>query len=219
MMNLFRKKKKIDINSITIPTFNWVLRQKNEGLYQWSNKEETKALSVNFFNIPPDLPTINNIDFLRKFYREMLKNSQGGIIEVDVVDLSGFKAVKTIMKFPQNPGMAYLSSYTIPFKDYSFVIKIQAPEVGVSGVRDSVIFNKLLAKGEVNFVDEGIENWFYDPYDATITDGIRMNKSEQEIYDEEFPEHPLSVSRKLFRQIEKEIKFGKELYDTPKFEK
>ncbi|WP_299713377.1 hypothetical protein [uncultured Tenacibaculum sp.] len=209
----------ININSIAIPTFDWVEKEKNANLLEWSSKDRTKILSVNFFNIPPDLPTIQNVHILRKMYGEMLRNNNGGIVSLDIVELSGFKAVKIIMKFPQNPGMAYLSSYTIPFRDYSFVVKIQASESGVSGMRDTVIFNKLLANGEVKVVDKNIENWFYDPYDATISDGIRMNKSEEEKYDEEFPEHPLSISRKLFRQIEKEIKFEKELYDVAKFER
>ena len=61
-------------------------------------------------------------------------------------------------------------------------------------MRDSVILSQLLASGEVTF-GEGIEDWFADPYDPDFKEGTPMNKSEQEKYDAEFPEHPLSIAR------------------------
>ena len=63
-------------------------------------------------------------------------------------------AIKTIFKFPQDPtGMTYLGSYTIPFKKYSYVIKIQAPELGVTGMRDSIIAAKFLATNEYSMTE------------------------------------------------------------------
>lgn len=214
------KRKKININTVEIPDFGWIREINNSQVIEWVNPKETLFLSLHFFNIVPDLPTIQDIDFLRNFYREMLAAPGGGIIEVELVDLQGFTAVRTIFKIPQEPtGMTYVGSLTIPFAKYSFVAKIQAPEVGVTGMRDSVILDKHIREGDVSLEDDGIKGWFYDPYDTSIQEGVLMNKSEQVQYDEMFPEHPLSQTRRLLAQIEHEISFGDELQDIAKFDR
>jgi len=211
MFNLFNRKK-ATINSITIPSWDWIIEQDNDGLKQWMNHEGTMAMSLHFFNIPPDLPTITDLEVLRNFHRNITHKHGGGIIESTTTKLKEFDVVRTIFKIPQQQkGMTYLASLTIPFKDCSFVIKIQAPEIGITGSRDSIILDNLMRKGAVSLGENGLEGWFYDPYDPTIKEGLRMNQSEEGQYDTMFPKHPLSRARRLQRLIEKEVVFGNEL--------
>ena len=42
-----------------------------------------------------------------------------------------------------------------------------------------------------------MERWTQDPYDPDYRKGFLMNRSEAQELDESFPEHPLSVARKL----------------------
>lgn len=203
-----------------MPNLNWEKVEDNKSVKRWVNPEQTVNLSLNFFDLKPNLPVTNNVDELRIFYRNQIVNYNGGLITVEELDLKGFYAIKTIFKIPQEPtGMVYLASYTIPFQDYSFVFKIQAPELGVTGIRDSVIVEKLLGEGKITFGDEGLENWFIDPYDAEYKEGTVMNKSEKEIYDDMFPEHPLSLARAVLQKIESEIHFDKALENIEKFNK
>ena len=109
--------------------------------------------------------------------------------------------------------MVYLASLTIPFKNSSCVIKIQAPEIGLAGMRDSVIAHKLIQEGKISSGVNGYENWFCDPYDSDFKIGTLMNKSENPIYDVDFDNHPLTQARQLISQIEKGIEF------KPKIEK
>jgi hypothetical protein len=214
----FFKKKKITINLISIPNFNWEIVEDNKSVKQWINPEQTISLSLNFFDLKPNLPLTNNIDELRVFYRNQIVSYNGGLVEVEVLDLKGFYAIKTIFKIPQEPtGMVYLASFTIPFEECSFVFKIQAPEIGITGMRDSVIVEKLLSEEKISFGDEGLEGWFNDPYDSELKEGTLMNKSEEGIYDELFPEHPLTLARALLQRIESEISFDKELGKIKKF--
>ena len=200
MINLFGKKK-VNIKSISFPTFGWVRQKGSQQIRNWYNPERSIGLSINFFDIEPDLPTIKNIEPLINTYRNGLKDI-GAIIEVDIIQLKGYKVVKTIFKIPQEPmGMTYVGSFTIPFENCSFVIKVQAKEIGITGIRDNVILTQLMGVGEVNFGDDGLENWFYDPYDSEINEGIRMNKSEEEKYDMDFPDHPLTQVRKMLSKI------------------
>lgn len=43
--------------------------------------------------------------------------------------------------------------------------------------------------------------WSYDPYDSNFTKGILMNLSERREYDDLFPNHPLSVARRILKEI------------------
>lgn len=228
MFNFFKKRKPVEkpantnpvnINSISIPTFGWDIVEKNDGEIVWVNPEQSALISIYFFNIPPDLPTIKDIDALRSFHRSVA-DSGGGIIEVSTFNLKGFPSVKTIFKFPQpEKGMSYLASVTIPFENCSFVIKTQAVEVGTTGIRDAFVLDKFLESGEVTFDDNGLKNWFEDPYDPTFKEGTPMNKSEKEEYDAEFPEHPLTKVRNMINQAIEEVVFRDELKDLPIFNK
>jgi hypothetical protein len=219
MFKFFRKKK-VTIDSIKVPNFGWESLENTKGEQAFVNPEQTTVLVINFFDLKPDLPTIKDIDFLRKFYRELIAPNGGALIEVDLLQLKGFAAVKTIFKFPmETRGMAYVASITIPFEDYSYVIKIQAPEVGVTGMRDAVILDRLMGTEEVFLENDELQNWFSDPYDSEIkSSGIR-NKSDARQYDAEFPDHPLSRVREIFSIIESKIEFDTELTKIAKFDK
>ncbi len=219
MIKLFNRNK-VNINSISIPNFGWNEDKNNRNIKQWINPEQTMALSVTFFDLKPDLPTISDIEKLRTFYRNQIIAYNGGLVEVNKLNLKGYHSIRTIFKFPQEPtGMTYLASLTIPLEKYSYVVKIQAPEIGTTGMRDNIIAMKLLNEGKISIGDNGYEDWFNDPYDSEINEGIQMNKSEEKQFDSEFPNHPLSQARELLNKIELGIEFGNELEKVNKFEK
>ncbi|MDC8003424.1 hypothetical protein POV27_05140 [Aureisphaera galaxeae] len=218
MIRLFNRKK-VSIHSISIPHFGWFEEKSNQMVKEWVNTQKGMTVSVNFFNLQPDLPSIKNIDEVRNFYRQVIAQANGGIVEVDKIQLKGYDTIRTIFKFPQEPfGMAYIASLTIPFESCSYVVKVIAPEIGTTGMRDNVVAMQLLTEGTISLGDKGYEGWFQDPYDPEIKEGILMNKSEATTYDAQFPDHPLSKVRELLGQIEAEIKFGKELERIGKFE-
>lgn len=219
MIKLFSRKK-ATINSISIPTSGWIIEQDNKKIKQWINPEQTIALSINYFDIDPDLPSIRKLDVIRDFYRNQISQQNGGLIQVDVVELGNYEAIKTIFKIPQEPsGVVYLASLTIPFKNCSYVIKLQAPETEMTGERDSAIAARLIQEGKISIGENGYKNWFSDPYDSAFDKGTLMNKSEKIIYDIGFENHPLTQARKLISQIEGEIEFKPKLEKLSKFEK
>lgn len=208
----FFNRKKSTINSILIPDFGWIKEKSTKKQIQWINPDQPIALTLNYFDAKPDLPSLKEIDTLRHFYRKQLVGHQGGLIEVEYIELDTYNAIRTLFKIPQKPsGTVYLASLTIPFKTCSYVIKIQAPEIGRTGIRDSIIADRLLKEGIIYNGENGYENWFSDPYDTTFKNGTLMNTSEDAIYDTEFENHPLTQARKLISQIESEIEFKPEL--------
>lgn len=218
-MNFFWNKKPT-IDSIEIPDFGWLQKSLTKPQKQWVNQENTMLLSVNFFELEPDISSLKDVDRLREGYRQLLSQLNGGIIEVNVISIKEVLCAKKIFKFPQDiHGMTYLGSITVPFKNYSYVIKIQANEVGTTGVRDSIIFNKMFSENTVSVENDRIKGWSYDPYDSSIEHGILMNKSEESIYDEQFLEHPLTQVRKKLLEIETKMEFKPEIFKLKKFEK
>jgi hypothetical protein len=219
MFNFF-KGKKATINSISIPDFGWEEVKNDSEMKQWLNPAQSIALSINFFDLKPDLPTAKNIGVLRSFYRDQIVVHNGGLIQADLINLKTYPVIKTMFKIPQDPtGMTYLGSLTIPFKKCSYVVKIQAVEVGTTGMRDTLVTNQLLTEGKINLGEDSFENWFVDPYDSSFKEGTRMNLSEDTAYDSMFPEHPLSQARSLLTQIESQIVFAEELVKQKKFGK
>ena len=179
-------------------------------------------LSINFFDLPPDITAENDTDVeLQNNYRKVAYESGAAIIEVKKVKLGVFDSIKTIFKFPMQPqGMAYIGSYTIPFKNFSYVIKVQCIEQGTTGIRDNTIFELMIKNGKVKLNPEKhtVEGWMKDPYDESIKLPFMMNLSEAEEFDAQFPEHPLSRMRKFLKQIEETIKINDSLLNEPKFE-
>ena len=195
----FFSKKKVSIQSISIPDLGWPKVKDNEAIIQWINPEETIAVSISYFGLMPDIPTIKNMDLLRAYYRELLAGVGGGLIEVELYKRHQFDIVKTIFKIPQKPsGMTYIGSLTIPFSTCSFVLKVQAVEAGLTGMRETLVANSFLS--DVNF---DMDAWSADPYDKEYKTGALMNKAEDQQYDSDYPKHPLSQVRNLLNQLEK----------------
>lgn len=214
----FFKKNRPNIDSISFPDLGWNLVKEGKDIKQWINPEQTQSLSVNFFALPPDLPTIKQVAPLRNFFRQQIVAANGGIIQVDIAQKEACPYVKTIFKIPQEPqGMTYLGSLIFPFQKYSYVLKIQAIEVGVTGLRDNMIANKLLGAGAIVAGENGLEGWFQDPYAPDFEGGVLMNLSEAEAYDAQFEGHPLSQVRQVLRSLEEQLELDAVVQQLPVF--
>ncbi len=212
MINFF-KRNKSSIKSIIMPELGWEQVAKSKSIIQWINPEKTISISINYFDKSPDLPVLKDMKVIRSFFRGQIIEHNGGLIQVDLANSEKYKIIKTIFKIPQEPaGIVYLASLTIPFKDCSYVIKIQAPEMENIGDRESIILDRLKHDGGNSY-----QNLSSDPYMQSFTKGTLMNKSEEKIYDIEFKDHPLSLARKLLDEIETKITFKPELEKLKKY--
>ncbi|SFD26022.1 hypothetical protein SAMN05518672_1011325 [Chitinophaga sp. CF118] len=218
MFSLFRREI-ININSVSISDFGWAKAKDDKSIIQWINPEQTISISVNFFEKPPDIPTIKNIETLRSFYRHLISGVNGGLIEVALSEKDTRPFIKTIFKLPQEgSGMTYIGSLTFPFKTCSFVFKVQAVEIGITGMREALIADKLISNKMISVDENGYSNWSADPYDNNFKDGPLMNKSEQYVYDIEFPDHPLTQARQILKQIEMSLQWKPVVEKVPVFE-
>lgn len=208
-----------NINSISLDTADFYKAEESpDEITYYMNKYD--SLIINFFNLPPDITAKDGSEkAIQDNYRKVAVESDGAIIEVKKIFLGKLETIKTIMKFHMKPsGMAYLGCYTIPFKSFSYVVKVQCLDVGTTGIRDTVICNMMLKDGIVKLDEHGIDGWMKDPYDETIHLPFMMNLSEEEKFDDAFPTHPLSRLRTYMKDIEKTFSYDALLENEPKFE-
>jgi hypothetical protein len=148
------------------------------------------GVGLYFFGVPPDLPqNARSAKDLEAFYAAGLQGSGGQLVEVKLFPLDGCPAVQMICKMPQQPsGMTYVGSLTIPFRGFSFVVKAQCEERSPTGLRESVLLDRRLGAGDLPELAEGrIQLPGWNPDD--------------EAFDGEFPQHPLSRCRAILKRV------------------
>lgn len=148
------------------------------------------GLGLFFFPVPPDLPShASSVIEISAFYESMLANSGGKLVETRITEIDGCAAVQIILSVPQEPnGRTYVGSVTIPFRDFSFVLKVQCAEHGTTGVKEAILFDRSRSSGKEMKIEDGrfeIPGWNPD----------------SEEYDAEFPTHPVARARRVLRDI------------------
>lgn len=212
---LFQKPGSYKLKGLEYKDFDWDFSQEhsNEFTHVWFDKNSSAAIFFHYFGLEPDVLTVKDVDKLRESIRESISESNGAIIKLEIGNIQNVVVVEQILKFPmEHQGMAYVGSIIIPYKNCSYVLKVQCPEVGTTGIRDSTIFSKMINEGVIT-LEGGIipKGWAKDPYDETITGGVQMNLSEEEQYDKMFPEHPLSIVRNIMAQFTNLVKLDTKL--------
>jgi hypothetical protein len=157
-----------------------------------------------FFAKPPDLPQgLESLQQLREFYLASLKDSPAKLVEIGITRVAGCPAIRLIIKAPQKPsGMTYTGSITIPFRDFSYVLKAQCMETGATGVREAILFEKAMRAGKLTFDPAGIKGE-WNPDDPQ--------------YDADFAQHPLSRLRRVLKQLEASAALDENVRRQPTF--
>ena len=100
--------------------------------------------------------------------------------------------------------MTYVGSLTIPFRDFSFVLKVQCEEGSPTGFREAVLLDRRFEAGEAPSVSEGrlhIQNWNPD----------------DEGFDAKFPDHPVSRTRRVLDRMERSVQVDPDVRKRPAF--
>jgi hypothetical protein len=177
--------------SLKVPLDGW--NECADRRHVWENGDGD-LLSIHYFSVGPDLPSPpSDPTPIRQYYRELL-GPDGGLVEVEPILMCDVSALWVIVKVRQDEGgMAYVASLTLPFRDCSFVVKVQCPETGITGVRDTLVYDKLRGSGG--------STKHVDPYLPTYENPVLRNPSDDVEWDPVFPGHPLSRARRHLTAI------------------
>ncbi len=208
------------LDSLTFDTTGLVLDRDQGNARVWLAPDRD-IYALYYYPVPPNIDApLHDIDRVRGRYRAVAAQAGGAIVEVDVRPVDVCDVVIALIKVPQKPtGMTYMALITAPFRDFSYVLKVQCEEAGMTGTRDTAVFAELMRAGEIVF-DEKSGNpvgWMADPYDPTIAASPARNRSEDAAYDPRFPDHPLSRARRGLRRIEESLRFSDELKSEPRY--
>ena len=209
------------LDSVTFDDTGFALQGDMDGSRVW-HSTSGGGIGLFFFDRPPDITaTLEAVDDVREFYRRSATAAGLGVIEIDTLNVDGCLAVRTIFKAPQKPmGMTYVGSITLPFRDFSYVLKAQCSEQGMTGTREAVVLDAMIQSGNINLdgLPRGtISGWNQDPYDPAINAPVMRNLSEDEQYDAQFPDHPLSRVRSILKLVQPSLRLAPELKSAPPF--
>jgi hypothetical protein len=139
------------------------------------------AVGLYFFPLVPDLPQARSPEDFRAAYAEKVSAAGVTLVEFELVDLAGFRSLRSIVKVPQSlSGMTYVGSVTIPFATCSYVLKVQCEERGITGVREALLLDTKLREGGTP--------------EAALEDISRSADAPK--HDALFPDHPVARARK-----------------------
>lgn len=178
------------IDHLRFSTAGWTYHGEPEpGQMRLWETPDHDAGSLYFFGIPPNLPEAATIGELSAMYASGLPAAGGKIVECTVGEFAGCDAVRRLLKVPQKPsGRMYQGAVTVPFRDFSFVVKVQCLERGVTGVRGAILFDQRLRADETPNPGRPGE-----PFPGWNPDAPE--------HDAAFPSHPVSRLRRLLKSL------------------
>lgn len=128
--------------------------------------------------------------------RQFLTDDQG-LIQVETGDDFVFSIVKTLI----HPGVDYILRIEKYFPDNILCVQGEFWENGETGLRDNIVYAYCRKQGIIGNDKDPFWNWMLDPYDPEVKTGALRNYSERAIFDEHFPDFPLSLCRLLVDTI------------------
>lgn len=211
----------ISIDSLTVDTTGWTHHETTAEHKVWLNYQFRESLSVHYFPIPPDLAAdLSQPGRLRKAHEMALAPRGGEVVELDVMMVAGVQTLRQILKLPlteEGRGRVYIATFTLPFAEFSFVVKLQCPEVGVTGIREAAMFEILRREGKIDL------SQIPHPEDGQPVrlppELMRLisTATDDPAYDDKFPKHPVSRARVHMAQIEASLEVADEVRDSPPF--
>jgi hypothetical protein len=205
LSNIFGRRPSASPESVTFDASRYEFQGDRDGGRVWF-LPEGGGVGLYFFPRKPDLPKgAASVSQLRDYYTGLM----GGklqVVECGILPLDGVPSIRLIAKGldEQTRGAVYVGSLTIPFRDFSFVIKIQCQEQGTTGMREALLVAEGLRKGTGRI--EG---------DRFVPDGWSFD---DEQFDDKLPQHPLSRVRRELRHIASTVQIEPKVRNAPRFE-
>ncbi len=135
---------------------------------------------------------------IRLEFEEFVAESGGAIVDFQIAKIKGLETIWQIYKYwypkPQDMRKVYLGAMAFPFADFCYILKIQCIESGTTGVREAAI-SLSLPKTEQSSKEPIVIRSMAEMFDHMKKTSMIRSASDDEQYDAQFPDHPLSRAR------------------------
>jgi hypothetical protein len=185
-----------------LPMPGWRVVEQRQQITVWQDADGdalglARAASFGF----PDLSDDNAV---RRRCRELAQDMNSGLVQADFVAGAHGPAVMFIYKRLDRPAFVFTGWLVVsPTSKTSLVWTIVAREGGMTGVREAIITAMLANEGKLT--NESYQaSWAQDPYDPAFAGVDRSTLrylSDDESYDSQFPQHPLSRVRRKLNEV------------------
>jgi hypothetical protein len=196
--------------NLTMP--GWTEDTPSQGMRVWRNDQGdilTLAASVGSL----ELPSLDDIAGLRRWCRKMAEDGGGGLIEVRTGAGGQGATLSLIYKRLEMPAYVFTGMLIIPGTEVSRVWTVVSGERGTTGVREAIVTTELMKAGRLTVADYQL-SWAQDPYDVNycgVDRSVLRFMSDDESYDEQFPDHPLSKVRRVLAVLPKSVQIDSSL--------
>jgi hypothetical protein len=140
---------------------------------------------------------------LRKSFRRLAEARSAALVEANFIQSSYGPSAQMVYKARRELGFVFTGMLFLPADAEWLVCTVVDCERGTTGVREAVVTAQLIETGALS-VGSYDECWAKDPYDSQYrgTSEVPLRYlSDDESYDEQFPEHPLSNVRGALRAL------------------
>jgi hypothetical protein len=173
-----------------------------------SNKDSRTWRDIDGDLLSLDIPTealhLPNKELeLTRWCRELAQRRRGGLIEARAVDSGIRPSVRLVYKRLQIRAYVYTGMFISHVEGFTLIWTIVAGERGTTGVREAVVTSNLMNAGKLT-LDDYRSGWARDPYEPAyqgVDRSVLRFISDDESYDEQFPQHPLSKVRRVLRAL------------------
>jgi hypothetical protein len=151
---------------------------------------------------------------LRFWCRNYAAGRGGGLIEVRAVDGGTGASVIFIYKRLQMPAYVYTGILITSARGTWLLWTIVAGEHGTTGVREALVTADLMSAGKLT-IDDYRLFWAQDPYDPAyrgVDRSVLRFMSDDDSYDKQFPQHPLSKVRRLLAILPDKVQVDSERF-------
>jgi hypothetical protein len=150
-----------------------------------------------------ELPSLSNIGALQKWCRAVAESNGAGLIEMQLDTGRLGATVAFIYKRLQMPAYVFTGMLLVPGDEVNPVWTVVSGERGMTGVREAIVTAQLMTTGKLT-IEDYKRSWAQDPYDSTyrgVDRRVLRFVSDDESYDEQFPDHPLSKVRRILATL------------------
>ena len=188
------------IDDVQFDTNGWEPRaEPAENRCAWTNGFGD-ILSLRFKPGAPTMPSLFRFQALREHHARRLAASGGTILSLDLLQVKGLSISKLVVKTWQPAGgWGYLGILSLPYRDFSFSIRMQTLERAGDEAREHHAWNWLHDSQPAE--TDCLPLWFGREEAPHNIHAALPNLADNERWDADFPEHPLSRLRTEFSRL------------------
>src|SRR6516165_9355927 len=182
----------------------WRIAEARDHWMVWRDADgDVLSLAVQAKSLQNDLPSLSDEDAVRRYCRGLAESGRAGLVEATTTASSHGPAIRLIYKKLTIPAFQFTGMLIMPMPNATCIWTTVAGEHGTTGIREAVITAELMNQGKLT-VESYQASWAQDPYDSAYCGVDRSTLrylSDDESYDPQFPQHPLSKVRQELRTL------------------